>query len=134
MTPNIPNDWLPKEKRGRSQELPPHLSVRKCYRFGWLIVRIRFGCEHSLEAPLFVLIMQHHYRHYAQRMLAAPAGGSLALQILNESIGEVVRSSRTPCSFGALRAALRASKLHTVFQRIAVQRGPARIPNTYSFF
>src|SRR3984957_5783819 len=78
--------------------------------------------------------MQHHYRHYAQRMLAAPAGGSLALEILNESIGEVVRSSRTPCSFGALRAALRTSELHAVFQRIAIQRCPARISNAYSFF
>ncbi len=44
-----------------------------------LVIRVRFGYEDRLKAPLLVLIVEHHDRHYAQRMLAAPASRSLSL-------------------------------------------------------
>jgi hypothetical protein len=88
--------------------------------FQTLVARERLDCEDRLKAPLLVLIVQHDDRHYAQRMFATPARSRLSLQILDESVGEVISGSRPPCCFRSLLTALRASKLHAIFQRVAM--------------
>src|ERR1700722_13643309 len=60
-------------------------------------------------------------------MFAIAAGCRFAFQILNESVGEVIRSARPASCLGAFGSALRTGEFHAVFERIAIQRSPGGV-------
>ena len=98
-----------------------------------LVAGKRFQRKHRLKAPLFVLVVQHHHRHNLQRMLTAAAGRSFAFQVLNKTVREVIRRTRSSSGLRSLRPALWTGEFHTVFEGIAVQRCPAGVSYAYSF-
>ena len=93
------------------------------------------GCqivgENGLKATLFVLIVKHHDGSYVQRLFAASAGGQFSLQVLQETIGEVVQRALSPSCLFAAMAAIRAHKFDQILLRIAVERCPAGVTNPY---
>jgi hypothetical protein len=89
--------------------------------------------KHSFEASLLVLIVQQNYRDDPERSLAIAASGRLALHVLHEPIGEVIRSPRPARGLGAGGAAMRARKLDPIILGIAIQRGPACVAHSNSF-
>ncbi len=100
---------------------------------GSVLRQVKIRQEYSVKSSLFVPIVYKHHRRNPQRLLAFPAGARLALQVLEESVREVIRRPRPSRSFGALCAAMRAGVLDYIFQRIAIQSGPASIANSYRF-
>ena len=56
-----------------------------------------------------------------------------ALQVLQETIREMIERTLAPGIFLVPRAAVRTDKLHRVLLRIAVQSGPAGAAHTHSF-
>jgi len=77
--------------------------------------------------------MQQNYRGYVDRVLALAADRRFALQVLNESIREVVGSTRPARGLVSRSAAVRADEFHAVFERIAVERGASGIAKSQSF-
>jgi hypothetical protein len=51
------------------------------------------------------------------------------LQVLHETIREVIRGSRASCGLVASHAAVRASVLDAIVERVAIQSCPACIAN-----
>src|SRR6266404_3049468 len=81
--------------------------------------------EDGLEAPGFVLIVQHDNGHYAQGLAAGAAVGDFALQILQKAVCKMILR---PLAAGILLspfAAVGTDVLDGVLLRIAVQSGPA---------
>jgi hypothetical protein len=68
--------------------------------------------------------MQENYRDDAQRFLALPANSCFALKVLNEPVGEVIGSARTPGRLGSRLPAMGTREFQAVFLRVAVQGGP----------
>jgi hypothetical protein len=65
-----------------------------------------------LKAPLLIPIMQQHDRGDAQRPAAISAGAHLSLQVLQETIGEVVFRPLAPGGLPAPLPAVRADELN----------------------
>jgi hypothetical protein len=98
-----------------------------------LIVGNRLEFENRLEPPRFILIVQHHYRSNAKWMFAIAAGGCFTFQILNESIGEVIRSARAPSRFCAFCSALGTREFDAILEGIAIQRSPGGVADANRF-
>jgi len=97
-----------------------------------LVVRDFEVClEHGVEAPLLAPVMQQHDRRKVQRLLAVAARAHLTLKILHEAIREVIGRARPASGLRPVRPAVRAREFDEILLRIAVQRGPSCIPDSY---
>jgi len=76
------------------------------------------------EAALFILVVQHHDRNYAQILFAGVALRNFALQVLHEAIRKAVKSALATGIFLIALAAVWANELDFVQLRIAVQSSP----------
>jgi hypothetical protein len=86
-----------------------------------LIIRHgEISLENGFKPPLLVLIVQHYHGSHPQRLLASAASRHLTLQILYESIGEMILRSRTASGFESARPAVRTRVLDTIVQRVAI--------------
>jgi hypothetical protein len=105
-----------------------------CFQFSVRLTcdRYELVSEHSLEALLFILIVQHHDGNDAHRALAVPADGHFTLQVLQESVGEAVQRPLPAGILRPLRAAVRAGEFNDIFLWIAVQRGPPGLADSES--
>jgi hypothetical protein len=89
--------------------------------------------EHGRETPLLVAIVHQDHRRNPQRALAAPAPAHFTLQVLYESIREVILGPRPASGLGSLGPAVRTRILDGILERVAVQCGPSRKANTHCF-
>src|SRR5882757_9611542 len=89
--------------------------------------------KNSFEAASFILIVQHHDGNHAQVLFAGMALRHFALQVLQETIREMIERTLAPGIFLVPRAAVRTDELYRVLLRIAVQSGPAGAAHTHSF-
>src|SRR5713101_10159127 len=89
--------------------------------------------KNGFEAASFILIVQHHDRNNAQVLFAGMALRDFALQILQETIREMIERTLAPGIFLVPRAAVWTDEFHRVLLRIAVQSGPAGAAHTYCF-
>lgn len=87
--------------------------------------------EHGVKAPLFPLVVQQHYRRKMQRLPAVAAHAHLTLKILHEPVGEVICRTWPASSFCSVRPAVRTREFDEILLRIAVQRGPACVSDSY---
>src|SRR5260370_31159501 len=81
--------------------------------------------EDGLEAPRFVLIVQHYDGYHAQGLAARAAVGHFALHVLQKAIGNMILRALAAGILPATRAAVRTDGLDGVLLRIAAQSGPA---------
>jgi hypothetical protein len=77
------------------------------------------------ETTRFILIVQHHDRNYAQIFLAGVALRHFALQVLQEAVGEAIKSALAAGIFLVALAAVGTHELDLVLLRIAVQSSPS---------
>jgi hypothetical protein len=97
-----------------------------------LVVRdFEIGLEHGVKAPLLALVMQQHNRRKVQRLLAVATGAHLALQILHEPIREVICRAWSASGLRPVRPAVRTREFDQILLRVAVQRGPTCISDSY---
>lgn len=85
------------------------------------------------KSPLLIPVMQQNHRRHMNRVLALPANRRFALQVLHESIREVVSRSRTPRRLIPRRPTIRANEFDAIFQRIAVESRPSGIAKSHCF-
>ena len=90
--------------------------------------------KNTFEPALFILIVQQDHGSNSQRMPAGPASRHFPLQILEETVGEVVLIGSAPRRLNPLLSAVRALVFQSVLLRIAAERRPACISNSNSFF
>jgi hypothetical protein len=95
--------------------------------------RSEFVGKDGLEAARFVLIVQKDDGYDAQRLSARTALRCFALQVLQETIGEVILRPLAPGIFLASSAAVGTDKLNPILLRIAVQSRPAGAAHAYRF-
>src|SRR5712692_518216 len=95
--------------------------------------RNQLAGENGLEASLLVLVVQHHHRYDAQRVAACSTGRQLALQVLQEPVGEMVLRASAPGRLGAPLTAMRTGELHHVILRVAIKGGPTGVTHAHSF-
>src|SRR5258707_5190229 len=81
--------------------------------------------KYSFEAASFILIVQHYDRHHAQILFARVALRHFSLQVLQESIREMIQSAFAPGVFLVARSTVRTDEFHRVLLRISVQTSPA---------
>jgi len=86
-----------------------------------------------VETALLALVMQHYNGRYPQWMLAVTARAHLAVKILNKPIGEMILSAGAAGRLGAVRPAVRTSKLDAIIKRIAIQRSPSCVTDSHGF-
>ena len=121
----------PETKRGAGFSPAPSsfggtsFSVAGCQR---RIVR-----EDRFKSPRFLLIVQHNNRYYTEPLFAGMALRDFALQILQETVNEMIVSPLAPGIFLIPRAAVRTGKFNFVLLRIAVQSCPAGAAHTNRF-
>src|SRR5260370_25811754 len=89
--------------------------------------------EDGLEAPGFVLVVQHYDGDYAQRLAARAAVGHFALHVLQKAIGKMILRALAAGILPATSAAVRTDVLDAVLLRIAVQSGPAGAAHANNF-
>jgi hypothetical protein len=77
--------------------------------------------------------VQHYDRHHAQVLFARVALRHFSLQVLQESIREMIQSAFAPGILLVARSTVRADEFHPVLLRIAVQSCPAGAAHTYCF-
>jgi hypothetical protein len=121
----------------RLQKKPAHLNRRiepierdvpeesLVFRDG--MIRFERRIKHRFETAFLVPVMHHHYGRHAHRLLALATRRRFTLQILYESISEVISSARAPGVLHAMVPAVGTRELYVVLERIAVQRGPSRV-------
>ena len=131
-TPRKTNSLKRLQRKGPIQTDRPFAICRRKRRNS-----VGCGCQlvgkNRLKAALLVLIVKKNDGSEMQRLLAVPAGRQLSLQILQETIGEVILGPRATRRFRALLSTLRTHKFNNVLLRIAVERSPAGVTNPYSF-
>src|SRR5262249_22346592 len=102
-----------------------HRELRSQARLPLLLCRSdEFVGKDSGEAALFILVVQHHDRDYAQVLFAGMALRNLTLQVLHKTIREAVKSALATGIFLVALAAVWANELDLVQLRIAVQSSP----------
>ena len=79
------------------------------------------------------MIVQQHDRRQMHRLLATPASGVLAPQILYKPIGKVIFRAWTPSRLGTARAAIGTRIFDVVIERVAIKRGPAGVSDSNRF-
>src|SRR5579864_8654030 len=90
--------------------------------------------KHAFEPALFVLIVQQDHGSNPQRMPARVAGSHFPLQVLQETIREMVLIGGAPRRLYAALTAVRTGVFQSVLLRITAQRGPARISDPNCLF
>jgi hypothetical protein len=92
-----------------------------------------FVGEDGLEATGFVLVVQHYYWHYAQGLIACAAVGDFALQVLQETVGEMILRPLAASILLSPLAAVGTDILDPVLLRIAVQSRPTGAADADNF-
>src|SRR5712692_2531046 len=120
-----------KTETGREQQRPAFIlrCVTELVRSHKLLIG-----KNSFEAASFILIVQHHYGNHAQVLFAGMALRDFALQVLQETIREMIQRTLAPGVLFVPRAAVRTDEFHRVLLRIAVQSSPAGAAHAYGFW
>jgi len=89
--------------------------------------------ENRVEPALLVSVVNQNDRRQSHRLLAISANSTLAFDVLNEAVGEVVGRARPPGSLRTVRPAMRASEFNLILQWVAIQCRPSRIAHPNCF-
>ena len=111
----------------------PRLARHPGSRVG-LVLRSWSEGENRPEALQLVAVVQHHYRRDVQGSPAVLAGGRFALQVLHKPVREMVTGPLATRRLSSAMTAVRAHELHLVFLRVAIERRPAGVTYSDSFF
>jgi hypothetical protein len=112
----------------------PAFCVQRKERLKLILAGYQFLGKHAFKPALLVLVMQQKNRSDPQRMPARTAGRHFSMQVLQETIGEMILVGSASCGLYSMLTAIWTGIFKSILLRIAAQRRPARVTNPNSLF
>src|ERR1700747_3337670 len=103
-----------------SRSLPYRYKIQSSRRL--VQITCEFVRKYRFESPSFILIVQHHYGHHAQLLIASAAIGHFSLQVLQKAICKMILRPLAAGIFLSPFAAVGTDILDPVLLRLAVER------------